>query len=89
MKLPGHAQKNESQFKREEEEEEEEEDEFRSADITTDGFLVFINCRVERNRGRRKKKKLGRSIGCCWQQIKKTTATTYSSVVALWMTAIT
>ena len=55
MKLPGHAQKNESQFKREEEEEEEE-DEFRSADITTDGFLVFINCRVERNRGRRKKK---------------------------------
>jgi hypothetical protein len=56
VKLPGHAQKNESQFKREEEEEEEEEDEFRSADITTDGFLVFINCRVERNRGRRKKK---------------------------------
>ena len=61
MKLPGHAQKNESQFKREEEEEEEE-DEFRSADITTDGFLVFINCRVERNRGRRKKEKKARAI---------------------------
>lgn len=92
MKLPG----NTKQYSPEGEQQ--KKNEFRSADITTDGFPVFINFQVrarktgqrEKEAGKKKKKReLGRSIGCCWQQIKTTTATTYSSIVALWMTAIT